>query len=178
MKLQNRVVLFAALSFITINVGLWSTAFAQTVPVTTSGLRFPFGNGTEAEYRAFGFGPLGVGTRVSNESFHNALDVMAPAGTPIYAIANGIIRTSNQRTYTRYGDYCGAQGYQIHLETRLPDGTVFTETSGHVQSGVYNEAAETGLIPNGSVVRKGQYLAKVANYRGDSGEPDGDCDEN
>lgn len=146
-------------------------------PIAIS-FRYPFGNGSREEFLAFGI-TQGFGVWNSRwDGRHFALDVNTPAGTKIYALADGIVRVSNgpTSTFSGYGDTCGAPGRLILMEYTLPDGSRFTCLIGHVQNGPYNEAAETGLIPEGGQVRKGNYIGRVADYWADT-DSDGICDD-
>ncbi len=89
----------------------------------------------------------------------------------IYAAADGIVRISDNKNWGGYGNYDAktkkqGKGYAVVIEHKLLDGTYITSLYGHIQPGstLYNEENEVGLIPVGTTVKKGQYIAKVADY--------------
>lgn len=102
-------------------------------------------------------------------NFHLAQDTnvdRTPVGTKVYAPAEGVVMWSTTPV-EGYGKACsgaGSAGYVIIIEHTMPDGTKNCSTVGHVQNGPYNVGAETGLVPVGTHVTRGQYIARVADY--------------
>jgi len=113
----------------------------------------------------FGFGcyygtwHLGVDTRPAE----------TPYNTPVYAPCDCIVRMSDAYSLGGYGsdhpDYYW-QGYAIVCESQTPDGERFTMLQGHVQAGsdVYDEAAERGLAPVGTVLERGDYMGRLDHF--------------
>ena len=147
-------------------------AQGQELPTATS-FDFPFKDWNTLTDGAFGFGALNS----QQGEHHLAQDTtvsLTPTGKKVFAFADGVvritdnsIRKSAKATFSGYGNYWG-EGYVVVIEHQLADGTRVTSLYGHVQPGTYNESAQTGLVPEGTIVRKGQYIAQVADYWNDA----------
>lgn len=74
--------------------------------------------------------------------FHKGIDISAPIGTPIWAVAEGIVITV---------DYEG-NGYGNYLEIRHPDGTVTLYAHAH-----------RILVQKGQLVNRGDAIAEVGS---------------
>lgn len=104
--------------------------------------------------------------------YHLAQDTnpsYTPYGTTIYAPAEGTVKFSGLAS--GYGSSAcngdpGQAGYVVVIEHRASSGVKVCSTLGHVQGGTYNQGNQTGLIPVGSFVQKGQYIGRVAHYWG------------
>lgn len=97
--------------------------------------------------------------------YHAGVDTSidtTPTGTKVFAIANGIVRFAGLAG--GYGNN-GGNGYAIVIEHTLMDGGAILSLYGHVQSGTYNPSEQTGLITVNTVVNKGQYIGKIADYQ-------------
>lgn len=96
--------------------------------------------------------------------YHAGVDTsvdQTPTGTTVFAIGNGIVRFAGLAS--GYGNN-GGNGYAIVIEHTLIDGGHILSLYGHMQSGAYNAAAKTGIVTAGTIVTKGQYIGKVADY--------------
>jgi len=123
--------------------------------------QYPLGDGSKEIFVGYGtaldFGDCRESGRFTG--YHLARDVSAPTGTKLYAIANGKVVVSDNQSFGGYGN-CGGRGYIVIIEHNGSEISLY----GHVQQGEYNKEEETGLIQNGTVVEKGQYIATVADY--------------
>ncbi len=94
-----------------------------------------------------------------------------PVGTAVVAPADGIVRLSTNTVYGGYGSDSKANsaypGCLLVLEHARPGGDPVLSLLGHLacDSGVpYDPGARLGNPSVGSVVRRGQYVGKVAHY--------------
>ena len=158
--------------FVIIAISLYLTSFLQSLVnasdyIIAVNFQYPFGNGTKATFDEYG-STRGFSVCVPSwEGRHLAIDVNSPTGTKIYAAANGKVVLSDNRSVGGYGN-CGGAGYVIVIEHELNDGSKVCSLYGHIQNATYNKDKEIGLITNGSVVEKGQYIGTIADYWQDS----------
>jgi murein DD-endopeptidase MepM/ murein hydrolase activator NlpD len=121
--------------------GSISTAFS---PVSTLETAWTF-QLPRPDYRAASY----AGRDFLSPSNHLGEDSAHPHYTPIYAIANGVVKVAQT-----------AQGYgrAVVIEHRLPDGTYVTSIYGHL-------CGHQGypLIRNGSLVTKGQLIGYIGS---------------
>jgi len=99
------------------------------------------------------------------------VDAKAPIDTPIYAIADGVVKISDNQSFGGYGpdpnkEDLRYKGYIVIIEHILPNGSKIISLYGHVKKGEYSKETEEGLIPVGSRVYKGQYIASIEEYHG------------
>ncbi|MFO0702511.1 MAG: VCBS repeat domain-containing M23 family metallopeptidase [Candidatus Andersenbacteria bacterium] len=128
--------------------------------------QYPLNNWSYVSQYGQGFGEQNP---YFNNWYHLAQDTnvsRTPTGTKVYAPADGKVRFAS--TASGYGCVpCGGNscyGYVVVIEHTLSDGSKVCSTLGHVQGGAYNPSAQTGLVPAGSTVARGQYIARVADY--------------
>ncbi|HLD22049.1 MAG TPA: M23 family metallopeptidase, partial [Patescibacteria group bacterium] len=155
-------------------VFLFACGNAKAYEIAES-LQYPFSTGTHDQYATFG---LLQDFNVWNSSwggYHLGQDINASTGTKLYAIADGVVIESQNHPHSGYGSACGASGYLVIIESQLTDGTIFTALYGHVKSGSYNISSQTGLVPEGTHVSKGQYIATIADYWADGSDSDSMC---
>jgi murein DD-endopeptidase MepM/ murein hydrolase activator NlpD len=81
------------------------------------------------------------------DSGHNGADMVAPAGTPIFAAAAGVVRVSSESYY--------GYGVGIVIDS-IVGGKRVSTTYGHMTNG-------TRGVQAGQVVSAGQYIGKVGN---------------
>jgi hypothetical protein len=137
--------------------------------------QYPLGDGDLKGWSYFTSDAFGFGKwNGAFKGYHLGQDTKVDrtlTDTKFYAIADGIVRISDDKSFNGYGNYDSkkkkqGKGYAVVIEHLLPDGSFVTSLYGHVQSGsgLYNKEDEIGLIPQSSTVHKGQYLGKVADY--------------
>jgi murein DD-endopeptidase MepM/ murein hydrolase activator NlpD len=167
MRAVKRLFLFFGI----ILVLIYSTSNAQTV---ADNFQFPLPEWDYYTCNSFGFGQFNP----NFGSYHLGQDTnvsRTAVGTPVFAVADGVVVISDNKSFNGYGSddehqskKCGVshKGYVVVIEHQLPDGSFVTSLYGHLQQGsnAYDENQQTGLIPLGSEVKKGQYIGKVANY--------------
>lgn len=140
---------------------MWHTAHAQDIADS-------FGSPLENAWETYTTGShrdFALQFTYNHQSlYHTGVDTninTTPTGTPVYAIANGIVRYAGAAG--GYGNYNGT-GYVVIIEHTLTDGGHILSLYGHVQNGTYNETGKTGLITTDTIVTKGQYIAAIADY--------------
>ncbi|HWV16796.1 MAG TPA: M23 family metallopeptidase [Cellvibrio sp.] len=126
------------------------------LPGNTNGFSFPLARWPEQNYlnyegRAFGADRTGK----RGQRFHAGLDLIMPAGTPIYAIADGKVR--HDPTYFYFGTYVLEV---THGEYIVRYGEIFPSAATGVK------LAESVLpdIKKGKEVKKGQIIAYVGRF--------------
>ncbi|MBX7172331.1 MAG: M23 family metallopeptidase [Pyrinomonadaceae bacterium] len=102
-----------------------------------------------------------TGKRLCYGNGHNAHDWVMPSGTPLYAVAKGIVRVSRWRDVSMFGGYCAQKNPQaeIYVEHQVGDG-VYAE-----KFFTYYAHGSTLNVQPGQVVEKGQ----LVGLSGDSG---------
>ncbi|MFD5226669.1 M23 family metallopeptidase [Microbacterium sp. NPDC058342] len=111
-----------------------SDADLRLVAAGSGQVRYPLPGGSYYVSRTLGSG-------------HNGADMVAPAGTPIFAAAGGVVRTSSE-SYFGYG-------VAVVIDSVVGGQRVST-LYGHMTNG-------TRAVQAGQVVQPGQFIGKVGN---------------
>jgi hypothetical protein len=101
---------------------------------TADSFRNPLDNYAVTGYR---FGQL-----ESDGTYHSGEDIMASPKTPVYAIANGIVKVSAKDQSSTSGGY----GQVIVIEHTLPDGNKVCSIYGHLNKTMYRAPVGTEVI--------------------------------
>lgn len=139
---------------------MWTnTAYGQEI-ATSFGSPFENDWTTYLDGETYTFGQYVADWNGWHAGVDSSID-RTPTGTNVFAIGNGIVRFANSAN--GYGNN-GGSGYAVVIEHTLEDGGHILSLYGHLQNGAYNANAHTGLVPTGTVVTKGQYIGKIADY--------------
>lgn len=111
-----------------------SDADLRLVAAGSGEVRYPLPQGSYYVSRTLGSG-------------HNGADMVAPAGTPIFAAAGGVVRVSSESYY--------GYGVGVVIDS-IVGGKRVSTTYGHMTNG-------TRGVQAGQVVSPGQYIGKVGN---------------
>jgi len=114
--------------------GRISDADLRLVAAGSGEVRYPLPGGSYYVSRTLGSG-------------HNGADMVAPAGTPIFAAAAGVVRVSSESYY--------GYGVGVVIDS-IVGGQRVSTTYGHMTNG-------TRGVQAGQVVSAGQYIGKVGN---------------
>jgi murein DD-endopeptidase MepM/ murein hydrolase activator NlpD len=105
--------------------------------------KFPLANRPIESYKT---GMRRFGANRSGGRLHAGCDLYAPAGTPVYAMADGVVETA---------------GYEFYL------GTYAVEVKHADFLALYGELREvSSALTKGATVKKGQLVGKVGQLRG------------
>lgn len=114
-------------------------AVSQSNPQCATAICWPLNN--------FTYEPLNNGFQTSQRPDHNGFDMLAPAKTPIYAVAGGTVTLSSESHY--------GFGVAVVVESVI-DGQRIKMTYGHMTYG-------TRQVQAGDVVQTGQVLGGVGS---------------
>ncbi len=116
---------------------------SNTGSATSGGASYQ-GGGSGVLQRPVSSGTITAAMYYSNGSYHGALDYGIPAGTPVYAAADGVVITTANLTYS-YGTY------------------VVIQHAGGLQSWYAHGTAGTICVSPGQTVSRGQQIMKSGN---------------
>ena len=141
--------------------------------------QFPIAGFTAADF-GFGFGAVNTNYCLKSSGgvcleygAHLARDTQVsktPEGTEVLAPADGIVRVTTNTKVGGYGaDSASNSAYSgcvMVLEHEFLNGQAVTTLLGHLrcEPGSYDSVAHTGNPADGTVVRRGQYLAHVGRF--------------
>jgi outer membrane protein assembly factor BamB/murein DD-endopeptidase MepM/ murein hydrolase activator NlpD len=152
-------------------------AASEVIPSATS-FASPL-SGAISAWAGFGFGECNSSYENRHHLGLDSRPAVTPTGTPVFACADGMVRYSTQGSVGGYGSWAfdkgsrtkgrWSRGYAVVIEhhlarPRVPEAEWVTTLYGHVMPGPYDEAKQAGLVPSGTVVHQGQYIARVADY--------------
>jgi murein DD-endopeptidase MepM/ murein hydrolase activator NlpD len=110
---------------------------AVTVPVSSNGVRWPFDKVELSD-------KYGMRNLWGWVHFHTGIDFQSPYGTPVLAIADGVVSYTEE-----YGGGCGAM---VYIEHNI-DGDQFTSVYCHLVNGIPVKAGQT--------ITKGQVIGSI-----------------
>jgi len=162
-KSRYRIALFFLSFLFLYNAFFLNFAYGDNYPIAKF-FQYPLGDGTRKVLKQYGLSNE-FGECVGNPWYgrHLAIDISVHSGTKVYAVGNGKVVLSDNRSIGGYGN-CKGPGYVVITEHTLPDTSHICFLYGHVKTGEYDKEKKTGLIPKGSIVEEGQYIATIADY--------------
>lgn len=132
------------------------TAPAAALDRTSTGFVYPLGAGTWSEGGSWLERDRAHGGHYTNGYYHLGTDMMSPENTPVYAVADGMVRYRSQNGW-------GTGNIGLAIEHTLHDGSKFMGLYGHLHSGLaVGQAVSAGQVigtlgpwPSGSHVHFG-----------------------
>lgn len=108
--------------------------------------------------------------RYFNYKYHNGMDVMAPYGTPVYAITDGFVDYQNTFSTAVSSGWTSSAGCTPVCTANIGlivfgftgVGEPFKTIYGHVEKSTVDPA----LLQSGATVRAGQYIGRIGSYSG------------